>query len=329
MISGIQKNNKQSNQGVGNVRKSEIKTCVKKLGIGLIFIFRLKPTMDRLSWDVGSPPESSWDFDPAQFRDCVQFHPESSDFAFDPEQDIAMDHCCQFLGPERESDPLSFSLGLPESHGKTIHRVILVSEARWVEIYQSDGQYLQSSAGKLLPDSDDEFKIYLIDLTLTTQPVYRLKFKCMGLLSRSCWILACHLLVKSGAKESVKSSSFDCQKINAMLENMELSDKALEFKRVFETMQSTHGSGTGSVPLGGVLPQIMNMAQMSRMSGANGAKTDSNSNGDGKSDTRQELNDRLEAMERRIMNRIDEVKLEQDRKLNDILDLLQKLTMKT
>ncbi|TRY63424.1 hypothetical protein TCAL_14353 [Tigriopus californicus] len=279
-------------------------------------------TMDRLSI---AHVESTWDFDADQLRDCLQFHPETeSPFEFDPEQDITMDHCCQFIGDSNSSEPLSFTLGRPEADLSSISRVILVSEARWVEIYQSDGQYLQSAPGNLLPDSDDEFKIYLIDLTLKAEAVDRLQFKCMGLISRSCWLLACHLMLKAQSPAQISSSTFDCQRINDMLENLELSDKALAFKRVFETMQSSGAAGSG--PLGGVLPPIMSLAQMSRVNDTIVQSVNNSAASDGTRGSELTEDDPLKAMELRIMSRIEAVKREQDRKLEEILERLRILT---
>ena len=159
-----------------------------------------------------------------------------SDFQGFNEEDLDASNCVQITRPNAGSEPPQISISLVESN-KFITRLIFVSQSKRIEVFQgtfeNPGSYIKTISGNLCEDSEDDFKVYKINEHLQESKKSQMNIKLTGI-TDSCWILTL-IIVTQIHKRS--ADRFDLTSINP---DLNLSDNAKDFKKLFETFQKTN-----------------------------------------------------------------------------------------
>ena len=199
-------------------------------------------------------------------------------------------------------------------------------------------------------DSDPNMILFLIDANLEKLELTSFSVKLTGLASQ-CWILALHLGLNERTPAHQFPSRFNLQSMNQMLEasgakgDLRLSDKAKEFKQLFETFQKSQ-SGSALAVQGSLSPAMLMAAQgsfppammtsaphIALMADLYHQKESSNVNGPKQSETLsseepsiccKKCAEELKNFEERITKKMDDFQKIQSDKLDKILVLLDK-----
>ena len=219
--------------------------------------------------------------------------------------------CCQ-LSPNNEiTKPPQLLVTLKQPSQKVISRICLVSQCKRIEVYTGDlensGQYLKTSTGTLSEESDDDFKVYINDVEIEDSVHSQITIKLIGV-QNACWILSLIIVSKPSM---LKNDRFNLSAMNSMLDqDIQLSDKAKDFKKLFETFQQSKPPGLDPMAL---MNQELDPMQLMKSIPMAPPPT----NHDCQSCTEQ-----IQSLEKRIMNRLDTMERNQNAKLDQILTLL-------
>ena len=170
-------------------------------------------------------------------------------------------------------------------------------------------------------DSDDEFQVYRVDEPMKNITIQNLLLKFQTKLQTSCWILKIILVIEDHEPNNIQKR-FDIQSLDAMLnkDNVELSDKAKEFKQLFENFQKT----TPPSLMLGIPPNISNTNMAIAQS-----LLSSNSNLESKTLDSNNQCDRccikMLELEKRLNSKLEDMDRRQNEKLDQILTLLTKV----
>ena len=127
------------------------------------------------------------------------------------------------------------------SQKEAISSILIVSESKRIELYAGKNEeYLSTFNGQMLEESDSDMKVYSISVEIT-RPLNECSLKLTGV-SQSCWILGIIVSYSTKSPEMIQES-FNVENVNSLLDNSQLSDKAAEFKKLFETFQASCGKG--------------------------------------------------------------------------------------
>lgn len=269
---------------------------------------------------------------------------------FDPDS-VSVEECFMLRTPSEEENQACCRISfISKISGATLDKILIVSESRLVELYDSSsGEYYRSVPGVMSADSDEDIKMFETCIDLSDLRLDSCDLKLTGL-KDSCWIMALIIGLSTSDPKHLSGSkqSFDIQEMNEKLNDTELSDRARNFKKLFESFQSPQPSDVGlsqnlsllaglsgmsNLPSASSLSLLMQQAppsdksqilsEFSNMpSNANTEKTFcescSNCGNSGLLDLK------LQDMEKRIITRIEKVERTQNEKLDKILNLLQK-----
>jgi hypothetical protein len=148
--------------------------------------------------------------------------------------------------------------------------------------------------------------------------------KLLSLPGSSCWILSMQASVDV-RPPSHPAGRFDPSAVNFRLaDESELSDKALSFKKLFETFQTSRPpdmdlmSSAAAAGLSG-LPAMAGLAGVMSLRGALPPPVTATA-----SCPENDLSRQLSALEKRLSDKIDQVAKEQNDKLDRILGLLER-----
>merc|ERR1712062_27706 len=243
---------------------------------------------------------SNWSSTP-EVNSCIQVLSEGefkgfSDDLIDPTK------CCQLDSKSDNSKPPQLLVTLKHPSQKVISRICLVSQCKRIEVYTGDldnaGQYLKTSTGTLSEESDDDFKVYINDVEIEGSGHNQITIKLIGV-QDTCWILSLIIVSKTSM---LKNDRFNLSAMNSMLDqDIQLSDKAKDFKQLFETFQQSKPPGLDPMELMKSIP------------------ISSATNHDCQSCTEQ-----IQSLEKRVMNRLEIMESKQNEKLDQILSLLNK-----
>jgi hypothetical protein len=187
--------------------------------------------------------------------------------------------------------------------------------------------------------SDDEMKVYCVQDDLDSD-MESCTLRLAGV-DDACWIMAFRVELKS-RERTVKLDRFDLKQ----LEGVELSDKALIFKRLFESMRQPPGeAGTRTPPpqLASLLfgsatsvqskmdPMVMFGTALAKnaLSTEISPRTEPSPTAGATAAAKEKLDNKFADLELRVMAKIDEVRKEQNEKLDRILKLLEGRTVDT
>jgi len=96
----------------------------------------------------------------------------------------------------------------------------------------------------LSDDSDPDMILFLLEIDFSRLKLWsNFVVKLTGLATDQCWVLALHLGLEKSTTTNSIPTRFNLQEMNRILEggsgDAKLSDKAREFKQLFETFQKT------------------------------------------------------------------------------------------
>ena len=257
---------------------------------------------------------------------------------FDPDS-VELEQCARLEREEGNDKNDEHCIVKFVSTSYDIGTLVIVSEAKRLEVFKGGGgEYIKTLSGSKLEGLDDEMNIYTIEEDLTDLSLSSLSVRLTGV-SESCWVISCQisLLERKRTTGTHGNDRFNLKQ----LDGVELSDKANEFKKLMESMRSPEEHNFGAV--GAILPLIS--ASISRNSSgrdplpnvdqitslrrvftnattaeSNQSLSDANSctdkNGEG-------VMKALSSIEERILCRIEDVRKEQDEKLDRIITLLE------
>lgn len=220
-----------------------------------------------------------------------EFHGFNED-SLDASNCVQIDQCSAGSNP----DPLQLNISLEKD---AISRLVLVSQCKRIEIFNASGSgaYIKTMNGTLSDASEDDFKVFTIDDVLDTPGISEIVVKMTGVLE-SCWIL--NVVIVTAPMIMNKFDRFDLSSINP---DLPLSDKAKDFKKLFETFQKT-----SSIPPTDPHPDMIK-SMMSMSTIQNVQQHDC-----------KDCASKIDALEAKIMLKFEE----QDAKLSEILNLLKK-----
>jgi hypothetical protein len=226
----------------------------------------------------------------------VKSEEETSDnLQFSPD-DISLESCVQCSKPDDAVNSCYLHIEAQSGH---IHEVLLVSECRRVEAYQRvEGEYLGTFSGPMIEDaSDEDMKVFAVRIILSDDKALpSCSMKLTGINNDSFWILSLQVKTKKCLQETKDvQKRFDFNAVQSLLGDAELTDKAKDFKMLFENFQATKP------------PSLDNFQQSS--AGANLLSV---------------LDRRLRDVETRLHDRITEIEKRQNEKLDKIIALLEK-----
>ena len=244
---------------------------------------------------------SNWSSTP-EVNSCIQVLSEGefkgfSDDLIDPTK------CCQLDSKSENAKHPQLLVTLKHPSQKVISRICLVSQCKRIEVYTGDldnaGQYLKTSTGTLSEESDDDFKVYINDVEIEGSGHNQITIKLIGV-QDTCWILSTIIVTKMSM---LKNDRFNISAMNSMLDqDIQLSDKAKDFKKLFETFQQSKPPGLDPMELMKSIP-------------LSPAATNHDC---------QLCTEQIQSLEKRVINRLDIMERNQNAKLDQILSLLNK-----
>ena len=244
---------------------------------------------------------SNWSSTP-EVDSCIQVLNEGefkgfSDDLIDPTK------CCQLDSKSDNSKPPQLLVTLKHPSQKVISRICLVSQCKRIEVYTGDldnaGQYLKTSTGTLSEESDDDFKVYINDVEIEGSGHNQITIKLIGV-QDTCWILSMIIVSKMSM---LRNDRFNISAMNSMLDqDIQLSDKAKDFKKLFETFQQSKPPGLDPM-------ELMKSIPLSPVAPTHDC---------------QSCTEQIQSLEKRVMNRLDIMERNQNAKLDQILSLLNK-----
>jgi len=169
-------------------------------------------------------------------------------------ENVCLENCIEIAAVD--SKDLAAKLNI--SCTGQIKEVVIASEAKRLEVHDGLGEYLSTVQGEIFDDFEG-IKVYVTKIPLTTALSNVLISFPSG--NSSCWIFSVQVTVIEGGK-SPHLGSFDMSNVNSLLQNSSapLSKNANNFKKIFENFQSN------PVP-GGSLLEATRLPQMSDISG--------------------------------------------------------------
>jgi len=169
-------------------------------------------------------------------------------------ENVCLENCIEIAAVD--SKDLAAKLNI--SCTGQIKEVVIASEAKRLEVNDGLGEYLSTVQGEIFDDFEG-IKVYVTKIPLTTALSNVLISFPSG--NSSCWIFSVQVTVIEGGK-APHLGSFDMSNVNSLLQNSSapLSKNANNFKKIFENFQSN------PVP-GGSLLEATRLPQMSDISG--------------------------------------------------------------
>ena len=189
------------------------------------------------------------------------------------------------------------------SESESMSSILIVSESKRIELYAKNEEYLSTFGGRMLEESDSDMKVYSVCVEIPFPPLSECSLKLTGV-SRSCWILS--VVISYSSQRSLDNKSFDVERVNSLLDNARLSDKAAEFKKLFETFQATKPQPPPSLAAAASSSTMIPRANFGDFGGIPAL-----------------LKTELSAMEKRLNQRMDKEFQKQNEKLDRIIEMLQ------
>jgi len=279
---------------------------------------------------------------------CLRLVPP--DFAFDPETHIDLESCVQLRVPETTA-----ILNLESVKGD-VCRVQVISQCRRAEVYQGRLREYSSTVNASFVDSsedeegDEAMSIFKLDIDLRNEKnsCSQVQLKLTGL-SSICWLMGVFVSLQetsSSKPTAFVGSHFDLDQVNQMLDSKKLSQSATKFKGLFETFNKGHPNGAaGNSNQPQSLDDLLSSSQtaqelqiMSLMSGhlpkrqaAKGISSGSvevanpAESSNLKISQCEKCSSDLQAIERRIMQRLSQMEQTQNEKFDQLTQLIQSI----
>jgi hypothetical protein len=174
----------------------------------------------------------------------------------------------------------------------------------------------------VIDDSDEELIVFLKDGQLSHTSV---TLKLTGVQDR-CWILGLNVVTRPAEANSVPEGRFDLSKMNSMLngQDVELSDKAQDFKKLFETFQKSKPPSMMPMMMGSIgtmpTPEMLSAMMASSVPSPKTMtpiKQPARSCGNCDNCSKQ-----IMALEQRLNQRLNQLEQNQNDKLDQIISLL-------
>ena len=172
------------------------------------------------------------------FTKCVNVKNIASFSGLD-EETLDASNCVQLTKKERDEAKISVKI---KKSDNAISRLILIGQCKRIEVFlgsdmKNPGAYFATFTGQIHKDSDEDFKVYTFDMEF--QPGQKsLILNLKSTESNVFWIL--NLIIVTDFIDMKQSlDRFDLTNLNPQLE---LSDKAKEFKKLFENFQNSKPS---------------------------------------------------------------------------------------
>ena len=244
---------------------------------------------------------------------CLSVIEEEKFKGFD-EETLDAANCTQLNRPDSmpETEPLNLCIDLKDPT-RVICGLIIVSQSKRIELFQGSienpGSYQKTLTGTISEESDDDFKVFTINETLSENLQNRILLKFPGI-ENSCWILSLNVVFR------VVKPSFDRFDLQNLDPNLPLSDKAKDFKKLFETFQKTKSPSLMIPPSSDLMMAKLDPESIKSMISAQ-ALPNKNQKTDHECD---KCIQRIDRFEKEIRQRLDA----QDAKLDEILSLLKK-----
>jgi hypothetical protein len=251
---------------------------------------------------------SSWTND--RISGCISCHKigQGEDESLD--ELINAEDCVHLSKPASSGDEDSTACWLTASIARASHirfaRITIVSEAKRVELYRTNGEYLRTFEGVLLEDSDPDLCAFSVAVEASEYSLSACQLKLTGL-ADGCWVLAVRIAYAESDGFKSEGSRFAADQLSARLGDVMLSEKAQGFKTLFDTFQA-------SLPKGLVSPEVMAVQAMQSVH-SRSANHEKQCCGCATA---------IQDLEKRIMTRLDSMESEQNKKLELILSLLRK-----
>jgi len=317
---------------------------------------------------------STWDSmaangDAGSLQQCIRkvSQEEAKDFEFDADSMIDFESCFQLTKPTDCVDQ-KCNLMLSSNEFNSHSRILIVSESKRVEVFDySSGEYKFTKIGELVDGTDPDMMLFKIDVLLDKSTANNVRLQLTGTRD-NFWLLKIFVFMSDTTKDSSmhltaktmgSSSRFNIEEMNEMLKSAELSDKAQNFKGLFETFQKSQSvlppfnpslmgslinsitneskesgftSSTSSTPNekhkgdanGDILPGLDKFYPPQRL---DSARTFPNNSGDCTCDKKccveqnQKIESSMKELEDRILTKLTEIEAKQEQKLNRIIEI--------
>jgi len=227
---------------------------------------------------------------------CIHVHagPEEA-FQFDEEQHVNGELCLRL----EEGEEVLVASDTPFF----LRRLTVISEARTVEVRRQNGEYVATLAGARSAASDEDFQVFQAESAELNQRISGGQNDALVIRPKTTgagWLLAVAIAVQPALPTIGR---FDMTRLDAMLADVPLSDKAKDFKKIFTDFQRSKAAtltaaNTFAVPPAGDIT-------LSSLATSTFATKDD-----------------LRALEFRLTSRLDE----QERKLDRIVQLLEQMS---
>lgn len=201
---------------------------------------------------------SSWQYDARQMAKSMNVirtsdKANSSSLTFEPGR-VSLETCTQLVRrPSAEVDsadyPCTMTLSTKNPTLLRLMGVLLVSDCQRVEVYRTEtGEYISTVSGTLVDDdeaTDPEAQVFQVRIDFSRLDVSSCCLKLTGLSSGSCWILA--LSASIGERSPTppgpwSSRTFDMNAVEALIKDVQLSDRAKAFKSLLGHFQESKPS---------------------------------------------------------------------------------------
>ncbi len=277
---------------------------------------------------------SSFTHDPAALQRGMTVHDDGRNLQFDPDS-VSLETCFALSRPQDDDENLRTHCNLvltqcgdPGSRRtrRNISRIVMVSSFRRAEAHRVDsGEYVATFKARLLEDSEPDMEMWLADMDVKGLELKSVELRFPSP-PDSIWVMSFQVGLDEETSLPSSSGKFNLNRLDSMLGGSELSDKAKDFKKLFTDFQ--HGAavfpGLSLMSLGANMP--------SPPVNSDGAVTASTCKGDSsaqKSDSNSGLDAvitkrDLEELESRLNARLAAFALDQNAKLNRIINLLEK-----
>ena len=186
-----------------------------------------------------------------------------------------------------------------------VGEMLIVSESKRVEVFKTDcqGEYLKTVEGDVIDEEEEDMIMFAVHVTNVN--LKRGGFKMSGFKGDNMWIMDITLGVKKDQTSQKGDVRFDINHLNSMLDQSHLSEKAQNFKKLFDQFQQSQPSGfLSQTPMmhSSLMSDLSPVVEMLKTA----------------------LLSEIQAVEKRLSDRMEEAIKVQNEKLDTIIGLLSK-----
>ncbi|XP_015590436.1 uncharacterized protein LOC107265470 [Cephus cinctus] len=249
---------------------------------------------------------------------------------------VSPDSCIQLQSLRNQDEPCTIDIEV--TGGRKIARIAVVSEASILEFYKQYGEYAVTALAEFIDEFENNFS-YFAEVTIEP-PSSEIKIKFAKVKSKTLfWVYGIRLILTDPVTNNVQKT-FDYDVINSFLQNTNgLTTKGAEMaKKLLQTFDTQGNDITGNdfnpcllklseTSLQSQIPKHhKSLTTIEKSTIKSESMEEVNCENTNITDIRTYIDNKLCDMEKRLMQRIEVMEQHTNKKLDTVLQQLEKLT---